>query len=713
MIGPGETGLKLPVRGTLIEPSQLHNAATGYIQRGWSIIPTEGKRPVVAWKAYQTRHANERELYGWFGASTGLAVLTGSISNLAILDFDDPGLYTRFCEQQPHLASTYTVKTRRGYHLYFGLPSNYKLETRRGSGFDLLVEGCYAVTAPSPGYEYIGGQVVQLRGIDVIGLNAFLDGFVPVQPERGRAIPDPIGIIPLAPQQLVSIYKALAPAEGRNNALFKVACQGRDSGLTMEQVMEALVDVHVQQPANGAHRRDYPAARRREAQATIRSTFSRPPRNQPHQTTEVQPGIAASVAEALVVNKLTCVLRVLSALRHSGVEPGEAFTRKQAWAILQGTVGDFSLRRALAATGQDEEPLISATLAPSPDPTQTTVASDRSIDQTPCGMFSSTEPTKNATRGRPAVIYTMPSDDELAQRLGVVCVGKPVPMPQSCVSSPRQTRQCVHRELFARRPGQYTRAWLARRLNLSGRTIQRYHAADPTVLRDPIYERKVITWHTLRHIPDELPHGGFFLEDGQGKRYPAKAPIARKLLSRRETVVLCRERPSYYRVCPAIADERVPIPKQIEVQHTETERESHNFRQPHISIPPPPPEWVMQANQPQTSAQYAPVTMQRVQQRREKAKQYNLRRRLPDHLEAAAETVYEAINAMMSEDEFSLVSARRLIVRYGRHKTLDALKRVQARRHVSHSPGLLSTILRSEGSDESDEQKHQELLLHV
>ena len=59
---------------------------------GWSIIPikTKTKLPLVSWKEFQTRRPTEEEIKTWWlqYPDAGIAVVTGKISNLIIVDID-------------------------------------------------------------------------------------------------------------------------------------------------------------------------------------------------------------------------------------------------------------------------------------------------------------------------------------------------------------------------------------------------------------------------------------------------------------------------------------------------------------------------------------------------------------------------------------------------------------------------------------------------
>ncbi len=101
-------------------------AALDYLGRGWSLIPMrmgDGKKPAYKWGPYQTKRADESQLWEWFGNSSsyGLAVVFGTVSgSLGARDFDEMDAYNRWAAENPELARTLpTVATNRGRHVYF------------------------------------------------------------------------------------------------------------------------------------------------------------------------------------------------------------------------------------------------------------------------------------------------------------------------------------------------------------------------------------------------------------------------------------------------------------------------------------------------------------------------------------------------------------------------------------------------------------------
>lgn len=100
-------------------------AALRYLERGWNVIPvTKDKLPhLPTWKEYQRHMVTEREVRDWWGRwpNAGIAVLTGQISGIVVVDAEDAeGLRS----VKPYLTSkTLTATTGGGgKHYYFKHP---------------------------------------------------------------------------------------------------------------------------------------------------------------------------------------------------------------------------------------------------------------------------------------------------------------------------------------------------------------------------------------------------------------------------------------------------------------------------------------------------------------------------------------------------------------------------------------------------------------
>ncbi len=136
-----------------------HRAARDYLRRGWSVIPIRAREkvPSVAWETYQSRRATEAEVNAWFyrHPQANVGIVTGEISNLAVLDVDPQhggaqSLRELEGQNEPLPRTVEAITGGRGRHLYFAYPPR-PLRNRAGiaPGIDLRGQGGLIVAPPS------------------------------------------------------------------------------------------------------------------------------------------------------------------------------------------------------------------------------------------------------------------------------------------------------------------------------------------------------------------------------------------------------------------------------------------------------------------------------------------------------------------------------------------------------------------------------------
>ena len=141
---------------------RLLAAALEYVENfGWSLVPIAGyKRPPRGFKLKPRLEsvANVDEVTQWFTMYqlSGIGVACGRVSgNLAVRDFDESDGYLRWRSRFHDLAQrTPTVKTHRGYHVYFTTPV---LKSRNCLDGEYRADGLYILAPPSlhpAGAEY-------------------------------------------------------------------------------------------------------------------------------------------------------------------------------------------------------------------------------------------------------------------------------------------------------------------------------------------------------------------------------------------------------------------------------------------------------------------------------------------------------------------------------------------------------------------------------
>ena len=159
--------------------NSLWSAAIQYTSMGWSVIPLllSTKTPAIPWTRYQTEIADEETIADWvthgvpdgnggFTKAFGLAVVTGKLSGIVVVDCDNQDAAT-YAINEMGLFSTFTCATTRGMHMYFKHPG-FEVRNKAGgtgrdwpavAGLDLRGDGGYVVAPPTVKFGESGGVV--------------------------------------------------------------------------------------------------------------------------------------------------------------------------------------------------------------------------------------------------------------------------------------------------------------------------------------------------------------------------------------------------------------------------------------------------------------------------------------------------------------------------------------------------------------------------
>ncbi len=215
-----------------------------YHDRGWPVIPVNGKTPAVPWAAYQRQRPTLDQVRQWFASNVNynLAVVTGRISDLVVIDCDtaEDAMWWR----QNHVETPLVVTTGRGgSHFYYRYP---KCEVGNRAGIlgrkiDVRGEGGLVVAPPS--IHPMTDRAYQWRPWDHYAFDE-----IPVF--------DPAWLGPASASLSGSYSRRLSPTirnglsyirqitaesgNGGHSATFRAACKLRDSGLTADQALDAL-----------------------------------------------------------------------------------------------------------------------------------------------------------------------------------------------------------------------------------------------------------------------------------------------------------------------------------------------------------------------------------------------------------------------------------------------------------------------------------------
>lgn len=562
-----------------VEREALYTAAVGLLGEGRSVIPVWGdaqpdraKQPVIAWGAYTTRRASPSELRQWFleGNAGGLALVCGRISGLVVLEFDDPAPLAAFASACPDLLDTRTITSAgRGLpHFYYQPPPGADYHFRGAAGFvELRGEGQYVLTFPTTitgrAYEVTTPRpVLALSADQWARLLDFMAGFG----SRPEADPDPAPVVERAALPvpdtdpapldtdaiaLIALYeRQLTRTGGRNDALYAVACAARDAGWPEHAAADALLVPFVHTAPPAGHALETADARAAEGRATVASAYRRPRR--PLATTAAA-GLPTAARERLLQAGLVSTARTLDALRLAGWADGREFTEREAVeACAPFGVSRPTVRRALSPAPASVP--VSSTRAGASEGTEINL-SPFCIVTTPLEhtMYVRVKNDDKLNRGPKAQHYRMPSCADLCAQLGVADQGTD-PLQPADLASASAYRKAINRALIRRRPGQYSKAWLAERLGVKARTLSNYTAQDAHVSATAQYHRQDIHRATIQLVPDEPDktdwgkwlEDGTLKDDGTPRRYPPVRAIAARLLDMGRAVVLVtRERNRY------------------------------------------------------------------------------------------------------------------------------------------------------------------------
>lgn len=137
--------------------SEAREAAHEYHRLGWQPVaaPVKGKSPRGGWKRFQTDRATPRDIDEGFARPANVFIITGAISQLAVLDCDDEKSLAWWREKLgPILDETTAVKTGGGWHFYFALEPgelhrNQSNEDDVSGKWDIRAEGGGVIAPPS------------------------------------------------------------------------------------------------------------------------------------------------------------------------------------------------------------------------------------------------------------------------------------------------------------------------------------------------------------------------------------------------------------------------------------------------------------------------------------------------------------------------------------------------------------------------------------
>lgn len=532
---------------------------------GLSVIPLTGKRPIDGFdfSKYQTHQPKLTDLDVWFktGTTTAYGVVCGEVSRgLLVLDFDSDTAYQNFASNFPSLALSYTVKTRRGFHVY--LRSQKFLRSRKIFGGDMLAHGSLVVGAGSVvnGYTYhiaVDAPIINLSESDLARLLEALSA-IPTSPVHLESFNTKINPRSTAVSQLVTTYKNNAPSIGRNNALYRAAYSAACVGLNLEDTVGSLATLHTATPAFWAHSPESEPTRLREAFTTITSAYrcAQASGSKRARTNKDHTGLPNTIREGLLTlhTGSTVAARLLDAFALVGWAANYIFSTYDAIALAK-TVGIG--RSSVLATLSGKFSLVNGVrlVHTAAEPIEENDKNSSSYSQLKHPPVGDRDNKKFNSPGRKKNYYSVPDLAHLYTIFDIVPVKNSTSdkLTTEDLVSDKAYRMALHRELVRRTSPELSYKWHASRLTVSQKTIRRYNAALKVIVT-PIFGYTPLSWDAIdtpslwgavrvnQTGRDVTP--GQWLQNKDGKRYPAIRGIGCQLLTRRESSVICKRLPS-------------------------------------------------------------------------------------------------------------------------------------------------------------------------
>lgn len=153
----------------------VRSEALRWWRMGISPIPLmlNSKRPMVKWKPWEPIRPPLPLLAVWFKHHRNLGIVVRN--GLCVLDFDTPHGYWFWKKEAGGLSSSYTVKSRRGWHVYFWLDEQFKHIAKMERGGEVRGKGILVVP-PSVHQSgtmytvYVDAPIIRLDSIDDLGV---------------------------------------------------------------------------------------------------------------------------------------------------------------------------------------------------------------------------------------------------------------------------------------------------------------------------------------------------------------------------------------------------------------------------------------------------------------------------------------------------------------------------------------------------------------
>ena len=542
-----------------ITGNPIQEAAQDYTRRGWVILPVRDKVPVLAgWTQFSPAVPDFIEAHF---QKNNIGILCGPHSgHLMVVDIDRPDYIDRFEQELAALAATRRVLTPNGSHWYYLINDPLLRQADIGHnlpGISMRYRGMYVVAPPAPGYRLV-------EDIEPIGLSAQMysaiyewaqrvTGRQPVMQPAVVAPARPVNRLPAEDRRyLVALFWSEAVKfQSRNEGLFRAALHARNNGITPEELWEVVnLDFLQAKPYREGRQREDVLTRRTEGSRTVRSAYSRPAASTDSRSRPA--ALWDSLREHLARSRLMPVWRLLDHL-YALYPVNSIFTREAAIAAVRGSVGRDAVIAALESgvflkKASPLYPTPKATRLPSvshSEPVMTCFAVGVKNQEKPSEKSRESMESATGAGGRPGFAYILPPVERVARFFGLNRTHK-YATPMMDHKSSKEARLALYKSKIERKPGAYANTAIKKWLGLSLNTIKNYEK-ELKITRQPQFDECPVGLWNLDAIEawGDVPVMGLFLQDDNGRRYPAIKTLARRLLTYGRRLTLKRQLPNY------------------------------------------------------------------------------------------------------------------------------------------------------------------------
>lgn len=220
-------------------------AALGYKNIcNFSVIPVgNDKKPLISWAEYQKRQATDDEIKKWWTdfPKANIGIVTGKISNLAVVDIDNEEGKEAIQQYIPDsLVMPVAITAGGGQHLYFRMPPDVDLKnnSRLVPGCDLRAEGGYVIAPPSKitkgAYRWLEGCKPGKLAIPVLPQLYLSHVLMPLNKK------DSLYYNNLSYRENVTLSVTLFENGRRDNDLFHIANVLSKGGMPESEILQVL-----------------------------------------------------------------------------------------------------------------------------------------------------------------------------------------------------------------------------------------------------------------------------------------------------------------------------------------------------------------------------------------------------------------------------------------------------------------------------------------